>query len=60
VAPTVVRVVRDLHLDPFDPTISITRDHEAAAKTLAETWGLGGSMDRAVTALGARSPVEGA
>ncbi len=58
VAPTVVRVVRDLDLGPFDPTISITAHREAAARSLAETWGLGGSMDRAIAALTARSSAE--
>jgi len=52
VAPTVVRVVRDLELPAFDATIGITPERSAAALLLAERWGLGGAMDRALSALG--------
>lgn len=47
-----VRVVRDLPLAPFDPALLLTDERRAAAAALAERWGLGGSMDRALAALG--------
>ena len=54
VAPEVVRVVRDLDVDPAGtglPVLDATaRDHAVA---LAERWGLGASMTRVLTALGA-------
>lgn len=55
VAPTVVRVVRDLDLAP--PVRSIAPlDDDALARVngLGETWNLGGSLDRAVAALTGR------
>ncbi|WP_104191401.1 5'-3' exonuclease [Cryobacterium sp. Y82] len=48
VAPTVVRVVRDLNLPAFDARIrSSTPDQVAALDRLATDWGLGASMTRA-------------
>ncbi|WP_295842705.1 5'-3' exonuclease [uncultured Microbacterium sp.] len=49
VAPTVVRVARELDLAPFDDRLGpVDRD---AAETLAERWNLGSSMTRALAAL---------
>ncbi|MFJ4038058.1 5'-3' exonuclease H3TH domain-containing protein [Microbacterium sp. NPDC090007] len=49
VAPTVVRVVRDLELAPVDDRLApVDRD---AAEALAEKWNLGSSMTRALAAL---------
>jgi 5'-3' exonuclease len=52
VAPTVVRVVRDLDLGDIDDALR-PRDDErtAAAEALAERWNLGSSMTRALAAL---------
>lgn len=49
VAPTVVRVARDLTLAPFDDALG--RVDDAAATALAERWNLGSSMSRALAAL---------
>ncbi|MGN7970101.1 5'-3' exonuclease [Microbacterium sp. 22296] len=49
VAPTVVRVARELELDPFDDRIRPL--DEAHAMALAEDWNLGSAMTRALTAL---------
>ena len=49
VAPTVVRVVRDLDLDPIDDRLSPV--DQGAAAALAEAWNLGSSMTRALAAL---------
>jgi 5'-3' exonuclease len=46
-----VRVVRDLPLAPVDATVAMTDERRAAGAELAERWGLGGSMDRAIAAL---------
>ncbi|TFD90169.1 5'-3' exonuclease [Cryobacterium serini] len=52
VAPTVVRVVRDLNLPAFDARIrSSTPDQVAALDRLGTDWGLGASMTRAREAL---------
>lgn len=51
VAPTVVRVARDLDLGTVDDRILVNDSRAAAAADLAERWNLGGSMTRAVTAL---------
>jgi len=49
VAPTVVRVARELDLAPFDDRLGpVDRD---AAEKLAERWNLGSSMTRALAAL---------
>ncbi|MCY1716984.1 5'-3' exonuclease [Microbacterium sp. SL62] len=49
VAPTVVRVARELDLAPFDDRLGpVDRD---AAEELAERWNLGSSMTRALAAL---------
>lgn len=53
VAPRVVGVVRDLDLPTVDARIRpLGEDAVAAARQLAEQWSLGGSMDRAITAIG--------
>jgi 5'-3' exonuclease len=53
VAPTVVEVVRDLDLGDVDARIRpLTPDERAAVDALAERWGLGGSAERALRALG--------
>ncbi|WP_285137981.1 5'-3' exonuclease [Microbacterium sp. lyk4-40-TSB-66] len=49
VAPTVVRVARDLELAAFDDRIRTIDEGRATA--LADTWNLGSSMTRALTAL---------
>ncbi|MEW1705656.1 5'-3' exonuclease [Microbacterium sp. NPDC089190] len=49
VAPTVVRVARDLPLAPFDDALGPV--DEDAATALAEKWNLGSSMTRALAAL---------
>ena len=49
VAPTVVRVARDLDLAPFDDRLRPV-DHDAAV-ALADTWNLGSSMTRVLAAL---------
>ena len=46
-----VRVVRDLPLPTVDATVALTDAQRAAGATLAEHWGLGGSMDRVLAAL---------
>jgi len=52
VAPTVVRVVRDLDLDaPDDVLRPLGDDRRAAAEALAERWNLGSSMSRALAVL---------
>lgn len=51
VAPTVVRVARDLDLGTVDDRILVDDSRAAAAADLAERWNLGGSMTRAITAL---------
>jgi 5'-3' exonuclease len=53
VAPTVVEVVRDLDLGDLDARIRpLTPDQRGAVDALAERWGLGGSAERALRALG--------
>jgi 5'-3' exonuclease len=53
VAPRVVEVVRTLELAEHDGRIrEITTDQAKALNELAETWGLGSSMERIRTALG--------
>ncbi|MCJ1707951.1 5'-3' exonuclease [Microbacterium sp. VKM Ac-2923] len=49
VAPTVVRVARDLTLAPFDDRLGSV--DQAAALALAETWNLGTAMTRALAAV---------
>ncbi|WP_144827883.1 5'-3' exonuclease [Microbacterium sp. BH-3-3-3] len=49
VAPTVVRVARDLDLAPFDDRLRPV-DHDGAV-ALADTWNLGSSMTRVLAAL---------
>ena len=54
VAPRVVEVVRDLDLPTVDARIpSIDDDRRAELHALGERWGLGGSLDRVLLALGA-------
>ena len=53
VAPKVVEVVRDLDLGDPDARIRpLTPDQRAAIDALTERWGLGGSAERALRALG--------
>lgn len=47
----VVEVVRDLALPEVDRAVSLTDRQREAAAALAERWGLGSSMDRAIAAL---------
>ena len=49
VAPTVVRVARDIDLG--EPDLSIGPPDAAGIATLTERWGLGGSADRALAAV---------
>ncbi|MGO4301696.1 5'-3' exonuclease H3TH domain-containing protein [Leifsonia sp. RAF41] len=52
VAPQVVGVMRDLPLREVDARLtSPTTDQRAALDALSERWGLGGSLDRLLTAL---------
>ncbi|MFS0793636.1 5'-3' exonuclease [Microbacterium sp. 1P10AE] len=51
VAPTVVRVARDLDLVPTDDRILVDDARAEAAAKWAERWNLGTSMTRAVAAL---------
>jgi hypothetical protein len=51
VAPTVVAVVRHLPLGSPDAAIVDPAVNSDALDALTEKWGLGGSMDRARTAL---------
>ncbi|SIR62380.1 5'-3' exonuclease [Microbacterium sp. RURRCA19A] len=51
VAPTVVRVARDLDLASADDRIHVDDSRAAAATELAARWNLGTSMTRALTAL---------
>ena len=52
VAPRVVEVVRDLPLAAVNaPLVHPTPEQRAALVPLAERWGLGGSLDRLLTAL---------
>lgn len=54
VAPQVVAVATDADLPDFDPTLRpLTDDQRAAADELAQRWGLGGAMSRAIEALDA-------
>jgi len=53
VAPKVVEVVRDLPLEVPDARIRpLSSDRRARIASLADEWGLGGSVDRALKALG--------
>ncbi len=51
VAPTVVRVARDLELVPAEDRIFVDDARTEAATALADRWNLGGSMTRALAAL---------
>ena len=51
VAPTVVRVARDLDLPAVDDRIAVDDRRAAAAAALADRWNLGSSLTRAVAAL---------
>ncbi|MFJ6993715.1 5'-3' exonuclease H3TH domain-containing protein [Streptomyces sp. NPDC003090] len=46
VAPKVVRVADDVPLPPFDPALPAGPEDPEALRELAETWGLGGSLQR--------------
>lgn len=55
VAPTVVRVVRDLDLGSFDSQIRpLDADREKALKRLARDWNLGGAAERVLKAYASR------
>ncbi|MFD8593447.1 5'-3' exonuclease H3TH domain-containing protein [Kitasatospora sp. NPDC059646] len=54
VAPTVVRVARDVRLPPFDPALPREPRDPMALEALAERWGLGTSLTRLLEALAAR------
>lgn len=51
VAPTVVRVVRDLELSPFEAAL---HEPASAAEQFAVQWGLGAAFERATKAIAAR------
>ncbi len=52
VAPTVVEVARDLNINPPTEQVSaLDATQQKAAEELAEQWNLGGSMQRAISAL---------
>ncbi len=51
VAPSVVRVVRDLDLAAIDDRILVDEERADASTALAERWNLGSSMSRALAAL---------
>ena len=58
VAPKVVEVVRDLPIAPVDARLRVpTAEQRATLDALAERWALGGSLDRALAALGAAAGV---
>jgi 5'-3' exonuclease len=53
VAPSVVEVARDLAFEPFDASIRPLSDAQlAAVRELGERYALGGSLERALRALG--------
>ncbi|CAL9375226.1 5'-3' exonuclease [Streptomyces sp. enrichment culture] len=51
VAPKVVRVADDVPLPPFDPALPAGPEDPEALRELAETWGLGGSLQRLLAVL---------
>ncbi|WP_194419894.1 5'-3' exonuclease [Microbacterium abyssi] len=52
VAPTVVEVARNLNIEvPVEPVRALDDVQTTAAEALAEQWNLGGSMQRAISAL---------
>jgi 5'-3' exonuclease len=51
VAPKVVRVADDVPLPPFDPALPTGPKDPEALRELAETWGLGGSLQRLLAVL---------
>ncbi|WP_198535618.1 5'-3' exonuclease [Streptomyces caatingaensis] len=51
VAPKVVRVADDVPLPPFDAALPRVPRDARALEVLAERWGLGGSLQRLLTAL---------
>lgn len=53
VAPKVVKVADDIPLPDVDPTLPHTPRDPAAVAELGTRWGLGGSLHRLVTTLGA-------
>ena len=59
VAPTVVRVVRDAPLPPFDPALPAVPVDADALMTLAQRWNLAGSCRRLVDAITAAGSAAG-
>ncbi|WP_295127761.1 5'-3' exonuclease [uncultured Leifsonia sp.] len=56
VAPRVVEVLRDLPVAADDARLRVPTDEQRATlDALADRWGLGGSLDRALAALGSAS-----
>lgn len=53
VAPKVVRVARDVALPGFDPGLPTAPRDPEALEALSERWGLGGSLRRLLSTLGA-------
>lgn len=53
VAPAVVAVANDVPLPAFDPAVPSAPAAPAALESLAQTWGLGGSLTRLLAALAA-------
>jgi hypothetical protein len=53
VAPTVVRVARDVVLPPLDPTLPTAPKEPEKLIELAQTWGVAGAVRRLVDALAA-------
>jgi 5'-3' exonuclease len=53
VAPAVVAVAKDVPLPAFDPAVPSAPAAPAALESLAQTWGLGGSLTRLLAALAA-------
>ncbi|MDN3293629.1 5'-3' exonuclease [Streptomyces ficellus] len=51
VAPKVVRVAGDVPLPDFDPALPVGPRHPQTLEELAARWGLGGSLDRLLSAL---------
>ncbi|WP_150308859.1 5'-3' exonuclease [Planctomonas psychrotolerans] len=53
-APAVVAVARDLDLPPVEASVGVPDSGRAEIERLGERWGLGGSVERVLTALDLR------